>query len=442
MSDSKLPRVLVIAEAANPQLTSVALIGYSLTRALLDVADVQLATELRNKDSILEAGFPAERLIPVDNRRMQGMAFKVAKFLRGGESLGWTIYSAFYNVAYPVFERKLWRQLEGPLKAREFDLVHRVTPLSPTTASPIAKRLQKIGVPLIIGPLNGGVPWPVGFDAIRRQEREWLSYVRGLYRFTPDLQGTRDRAAALLLASGHTYGEVVTTGERRRKAIYVPENAIDPERFPMPDKDRPASDVLRLAFVGRLVPYKGAVTLLEAALPLLKKRCATLDIIGDGAEMGRLKELVAENELEQVVTLPGWIAHEKLHARLREADVFAFPSVREFGGGVVLEAMALGLAPVVADYAGPTELVPDDCGWRVPFDSVETLREGFTQKLTELAAQPALVRETGARACDFVRAHFTWQAKAQQIRGVYDWALGRRERPEFAFAFNPEEMQA
>ncbi|WP_269539122.1 glycosyltransferase family 4 protein [Cerasicoccus fimbriatus] len=431
------PRVLVIAEAANPRLTSVALIGYSLTNALREVADVQLATELRNRDSILEAGFPADQLIPVDNRKMQGLAFKVAKFLRGGESLGWTIYSAFYNVAYPVFERKLWHMLESRLKSGEFDLVHRVTPLSPTNASPIAKRLKQIGVPFIIGPLNGGVPWPAGFDAIRRQEKEWLSYVRGAYKFTPGLQQTRDRASALILASGHTYGEVVTTDARREKAIYIPENAIDPARFPMPQPKAP-SKMLKLAFVGRLVPYKGAVTLLEAALPLLKSRRAQLDIIGDGAEMGRLKELVAQHQLESCVSLPGWIAHEKLHERLCASDVFAFPSVREFGGGVVLEAMALGLAPVIADYAGPTELLPDDCGWRVKFESADQLRAGFTEVLTQLADQPEEVRAAGDRACQFVRANFTWPAKARQIRAVYDWTLQSAHKPQFAFAFNPE----
>lgn len=440
MAESPQPRVLVIAEAANPRLTSVALIGYSLTRALLDVADVQLATELRNRESVIEAGFPTDRLIPVDNRKMQGLAFKVAKFLRGGESLGWTIYSAFYNIAYPVFERKLWRMLEGQFKAGAFDLVHRVTPLSPTNASPIAKHLQRLNIPLVIGPLNGGVPWPSGFDTIRRQEKEWLSYVRGIYRFTPGLQGSRNRAAALVLASGHTYGEVVTTPERRTKAIYIPENAIDPERFPLPEP-RPASSRLKLAFVGRLVPYKGAVTLLEAAIPLLKNGQAQLDIIGDGAEMTRLQDLVAKHQLQEVVSLPGWVPHEKLHERLRLADVFAFPSVREFGGGVVLEAMALGLAPVVADYAGPAELVPDDCGWRVPFDSAESLRAGFAQLLAELADQPEKVRSAGERSCAFVRENFTWPAKAQQLRQVYDWALGRTSKPTFNFAFNPETSQ-
>jgi glycosyltransferase involved in cell wall biosynthesis len=439
MTSSRPPKVLLIAEAANPDLTSVALIGYSLSRALGEVCDAHFVTELRNGPSIEKAGVPPEDYTCIDNRTAQNAAFQVAKVLRGGSGVGWTIYSALGALAYPLFERKIWKEFGARIQAGEFDLVHRITPLSPTSVSWLSKPLAKAKVPFLIGPLNGGIPWPKGFDSVRRKEREWLSYVRGAYKLSPGLKDMRANAAALLLASRHTYGEVVgDSSALERTAIYLPENAIDPARFPeqAPPTAPLPGEPLRAAFVGRLVPYKGADMLLRASQNLLKKGVLRLDIIGDGPEMGRLKELARELGIEACVDFPGWVEHRDLNARLRQSHVFAFPSVREFGGGVVLEAMALGLVPVVVDYGGPAELVPDGCGLVVPMGSREEIVQSFEAALSRLTRERADIPEMGRKAQDFVRRRFTWRAKAEQILEVYKWVLGQRpDKPSFGMPF-------
>ena len=48
--------------------------------------------------------------------------------------------------------------------------------------------------------------------------------------------------------------------------------------------------------------------------------------------------------------------------RYRSADIFVFPSLRDSGGLVVLEAMAHGLPVVCADLGGPGLIVDETCG--------------------------------------------------------------------------------
>ncbi|MBB5351920.1 glycosyltransferase involved in cell wall biosynthesis [Haloferula luteola] len=432
----KKPRVLIIAEAANPELTSVALIGHSLSEALGRVCDGHLVTEKRNEESLLKAGVAQDFFTAVDNPA-QSVAFHIATALRGGKSLGWTIHSAMATLAYPLFERKVWSVFRERLMAGEFDVVHRITPLSPTSPSYLAKKLAKLGVPFLMGPINGGIPWPPGFDQVRMAEREWLGYVRDIYRFMPGLKATRRLASGLILASKHTYREV-TEGDPALevKSVWLPENAIDPARFPEIDQDPPSpipGAPLKIAFLGRLVPYKGADMLLEAAAPWLREGKLELEIIGDGPQMGDLKGLVEREGLGNQVTFAGWVAHGEVRSHLAAARVFAFPSVREFGGGVVLEAMALGLAPVVLDYGGPAELVPEGCGVVVPIGERPQIIEGFRKALSQLAENPQEADAMGRRAQQHVRAHFTWDAKARQILGLYEKLIAGRSLSESRF---------
>jgi starch synthase len=129
------------------------------------------------------------------------------------------------------------------------------------------------------------------------------------------------------------------------------------------------------------------------------------------------------------------VAHRDVEARLCESDVFGFPSVREFGGGVVLEAMALGLVPIVADYAGPAELVTDATGFRVPMGPRAQVVSGMRKVLEQLVQDPSVIRPMGERARARVLSKFTWAKKAEQTLEVYRWVLGERDKPDFGMPF-------
>ncbi len=417
------PRVLLVAESANPKLTSVALIGWSFSRALAQVADVHLVSEMRNQPDIEAAGIEGMKFTPINNRRWQGLAWNVAKVLRGGTSLGWSTYSALATLAYPAFERRVWKLFGARIQSGEFDVVHRITPNTPVTPSLLATRCRRAGVPFVLGPLNGGVPWPKEFAHLRNAEREWLSRFRNAYKLMPGFHKTRRDAAALLVGAQFALQEMPEV--YRDKCVFLPENAIDAERFPRHLRPDP-SGPLRVAFVGRLVPLKGVDMLIEAAAPLAQAGRLQLDIIGDGPELPKLRKLAADLGIAGAVEFPGWVKHEHLAERLRRSQVFGFPSVREFGGGVVLEAMALGLVPVILNYAGPAELVPPGTGFVVPMSARTEIVRKLAECFAQVSAAPNELRAMSERAQEHVFENFTWEAKARQMLDVYDWVRGRR----------------
>jgi glycosyltransferase involved in cell wall biosynthesis len=421
-------RVLVIAELANPDWESVPLVGWSHWRALSKHVDGHLVTHVRNRENILKAGESPSRFTAIDTAAVQRPVDQVGSLLRGrGNAGGLTTLTALNALSYYYFEHLLWRRFGRGIAAGEWDVVHRLTPLSPTTPSLLAAKCAEHRVPFVLGPLNGGVPWPKGFAHARIAEREWLTYVREGYKLLPGYRSTRRHASAIITGSRDTREQV--TKPYRDKTVYIPENAVDPARFTRRKLDS-VTLPLKVAFVGRFTLYKGADMLLEAAAPLVRAGRVELDLIGDGIQAPALRALAAREGLPDTM-FAGWIKHHRLQERLGRSDVFAFPSIREFGGAVVLEAMALGLVPVVMDYGGPAELVTPSTGLLLPMGPRGEIVASMRAVLERLAEHPDEIRPMGERARARVMTRFTWDAKAAQVLEVYRWVLGKREKPDF-----------
>ncbi|HBB82696.1 MAG TPA: glycosyl transferase family 1 [Sulfitobacter sp.] len=411
------PRVLVMAEAANPELVSVPLVGWSLANALRSVADVHIVTQVRNRDAFLRAGLKeGTDFTSVDTEKVAAPLWRFSKLFGPG---AWTAKQALSAIPDAYFERIVWQRFGASITAGEWDIVHRVTPLTPTKPSYVARQCAKVGVPFVLGPLNGGVPWPKGFDKERRREGEWLSYVRSAYKLLPMRGATLTAASAIMVGSKFTMGEIPQV--HSAKTIYLPENGIDVARFHL--QAAPAADdgPLRACFVGRMVPYKGADMLIEAAAPLLKAGKLTLTLIGDGPMLPELKQSVASLGLDGTVEFSGWLEHAQVQQVMASCDLLTFPSIREFGGGVVLEAMALGLPPLVVDYAGPGELVQPEWGYTIPIGPRADIIRDLRDALEQLIIEPQELLQKGMAARARVEETFTWSQKAMQIAQVYDW---------------------
>ena len=108
----------------------------------------------------------------------------------------------------------------------------------------------------------------------------------------------------------------------------------------------------------------------------------------------------------------------------------------------MLEAMAVGLVPVVVDYAGPGELVTPQTGYLVKLGTREAVVEGFRSVLSVIASDPSALDAKSSAAVRRVNVLFTWAARARQVIEVYKWVMGNRtKKPWFGMPFpDPDQV--
>jgi glycosyltransferase involved in cell wall biosynthesis len=195
-------------------------------------------------------------------------------------------------------------------------------------------------------------------------------------------------------------------------------------RFPRRAPRQPGKP-LRCVFIGRLVPYKCPDVLIEAAAPLLQRGAVKLDFLGDGPMLASLRALAASHGVSDSVMFHGHVPHSELRDILADADLLTFPSIREFGGAVVIEAMALGIVPVIVNYGGPGEHVTPETGFTVPLGTRGEITVALRDRLEEIVARPDVLPAMAAAARQRVEERYDWMKKAAHVRSVYDWVLGR-----------------
>src|SRR3989442_280273 len=297
-------RILLLAPDCNPEQVSIPYVTYSHAAALAQLHDVALVIGSPSEDPVRRAKAPFRTIevvrMPLLERIYAWSLRRIFKYNYDTQVL--TAFGYPFSVA---FEWYAWRQLRRRIFAREFDVVLRIMPMTPVLPSPFAFFLRKRPIPFVIGPLNGGLPWPPGFSQLDNQ-KEWVAKLRNLYRYLPFARSTYRHAAAIIAASSQTYAEFAAY---RGKLFFVPEPGIARSLCSGDSRSPKPSDKLDLIFVGGLVPRKACDLALRAAAPLLRSDLARFTVIGDGPERDRLEHLARSLGIDNAVFFCGWLSH-------------------------------------------------------------------------------------------------------------------------------------
>uniref|UniRef100_B8HND0 Glycosyl transferase group 1 n=1 Tax=Cyanothece sp. (strain PCC 7425 / ATCC 29141) TaxID=395961 RepID=B8HND0_CYAP4 len=168
--------------------------------------------------------------------------------------------------------------------------------------------------------------------------------------------------------------------------------------------------------------YKGYIQILKS-LPLILKSIPNVHylIIGKGDDTPRIEHMIQQLELQDYVTLVGFVPDEQLCDYYNLCDVFAMPSKREGFGIVYLEALACGKPVLAGNKDGATDaLLQGELGVLVDPDDISEIAAELIRILNKthpnpLLYQPLKLRERVMYTYGFTRFSDIMQELMQDI---------------------------
>ncbi|HKG39130.1 MAG TPA: glycosyltransferase [Conexibacter sp.] len=202
-------------------------------------------------------------------------------------------------------------------------------------------------------------------------------------------------------------------------------DAADLTRFVAPERvygdvgtsDRP----LHVLSVGRLHWKKGHEFGLQAVRALVDGGVdVRYRILGEGPHRESILFAIHDLGLEKHVELPGARRADDVRDAMRWADVCLHPAISEGFCVSVIEAQSMGLPVVCTDADGLSENIADGV---TGFVVERRDAAGLTDRLAQLAADPALRERMGAAATARAHERFGFDRQIGELETLYHSAL-------------------
>ncbi len=277
---------------------------------------------------------------------------------------------------------------------------------------------RRLGRPLVVSPRGMLLPAARKRSSLRKHLLWAL------------LDGRNLRSAALVHATSEAEAGAIRSACPSVPIAVIP-NGVDPDEFPESEvrqvKRAEKKITPQIVFLGRIHPFKGVGSLLEA-WAIAKKRhiVAELEIVGVGEPhyVRQVWEKAKGLPDVRMRTERSITAVERLEL-LAGASVLMLPSHSESYGMVVAEALACE-TPVITTTGTPwSVLVERRCGWWV-----DPCPDALAKALIEaLSLQPSTRADMGRRGRRVVEEGHSLRAVAAQMMESYLWVCGRCDRP-------------
>ena len=135
---------------------------------------------------------------------------------------------------------------------------------------------------------------------------------------------------------------------------------------------------------------------------------------------------MAEFGISEKVEFTGNLPLKEIGKIMQQAHVFCLPSVRESGGAVLLEAMAVGRPVIAIDFGGPAEIVDEGVGVKLPATGKADVVQGLIKQFESVRQQPEVWKVRGEEGRLRVENNYSWDAKIARAIEFYGELIGSK----------------
>jgi glycosyltransferase involved in cell wall biosynthesis len=166
----------------------------------------------------------------------------------------------------------------------------------------------------------------------------------------------------------------------------------------------------------------------------------SLTIVGDGLPPAKVKEMIADRNLEARVSWQGRrLTWNEVRSAYLDHDALLFTSLRDSFGSQLLEAMALGLPVITLDLHGAHDFVPAGAGFKVSVGQPEETVRNLSNAIEAYASLPWQKRNEISKAVWTLARKSTWAARAEFMEEIYkDVLTGTMDFEDIASARDGE----
>jgi glycosyltransferase involved in cell wall biosynthesis len=391
-------KIILVAYDLNPNLGSECSTAYQILTILSKHYSVKVYTNEKHKHDIIKKDYSNTNFV----------------FINCNDSLSrFFLKTALFNYANYIFVRKIKPLIKESIKNDNYDLIHCITPQGVHSYND----LYKIGIPVIVGPVGGGLKIPKGFKkAFRHNTMEYM--IRNIFysylQFNSNWKKYFMKAKKILISTN--YLKELLPRECHKNTIEFFDVIVDPDKIEA--KRRKHSQKTIITYVGRMVSQKGPEILIDSIIPILKKyKNVYFNMIGDGFLLPRLKTKAGEH---QQINFFGKISREHTIKILQVSDIFCLPTLREPGGVAILEAMAASLPIITTDYGGPANSVTEECGIKIKPKNYDDYVKKLTKALDVLINEREKRIQMGKNGRMRIINEFSPKAVEKKICKIYN----------------------